>query len=240
MPLVALDGICKRYDVGEVQVHALREISLEISPGGSVAIMGPSGSGKSTLLGILGCLDTATSGSYSLAGEEVGRMTAAELAELRCRRFGFVFQNFNLLPRLTALENVELPLAYSRQRSARRRARAAQMLDRVGLSDRLSHFPSQLSGGQQQRVAIARALVNEPALILADEPTGALDSATGQEILGLLHEVNAGGTTVVVVTHDATVASTMRRRITLADGRIGSDYARDLGLDLAPLRLVAS
>ena len=240
MTLVVFEGIGKRYNVGDIAVHALRDVSLEISPGGSLAIMGPSGSGKSTLLGILGCLDTPTGGRYLLAGEEVGRMSPEQLAELRCRRFGFVFQNFSLLPRLTALENVELPLAYAWMKPRKRRARAAEVLDRVGLADRMSHYPSQLSGGQQQRVAIARALVNEPDMILADEPTGALDSATGQEILNLLDEVNADGTTVVIVTHDMQVASAQRRIITLADGQIGSDHARDFDVDHAPRRLVAS
>lgn len=224
MPIIRLDRISKRYNVGDVPVHALRNISLEIIAGDAVAIMGPSGSGKSTLLGILGCLDTPTDGSYLLLGEEVGGMSRPALAELRCSRFGFVFQNFNLLPRLTALENVELPLAYARFRPSARRSKAAAALERVGLSDRMSHYPSQLSGGQQQRVAIARALVNEPALILADEPTGALDTATGREILRLLDEVNAIGTTVIVVTHDRDVASGMRRTITLTDGRITANF----------------
>jgi putative ABC transport system ATP-binding protein len=238
MALVRFRGISKRYNVGDFAVHALREVSLEIEAGEAVAIMGPSGSGKSTLLGILGCLDSPTGGSYALGGDEVGRMSAAALADLRCRRFGFVFQNFNLLPRLNALENVELPLAYARQRPRVRRAKAADMLRLVGLGDRMAHFPSQLSGGQQQRVAIARALVNDPALILADEPTGALDTATGREILDLLHEVNAKGTTVVVVTHDASVANAMRRTITLADGRIKSDTADPFAAGTPPLRLV--
>jgi len=223
MPLIRLDRIGKCYGGGDAPVKALCDISLEIAPGDAVAIMGPSGSGKSTLLGILGCLDIPTSGSYLLLEEDVGNMSQSELAELRCRRFGFVFQSFNLLPRLTALENVELPLVYARQRPAFRRARAAAALRRVGLSDRMSHYPSQLSGGQQQRVAIARALVNEPDLILADEPTGALDTMTGREILSLLDEANAAGTTVVIVTHDRDIAETMRRTITLTDGRITSD-----------------
>ena len=240
MALVVFDRISKRYDVGDIAVNALRDISLEISLGSSLAIMGPSGSGKSTLLGILGCLDTPTSGRYLLAGEDVARMSPAGLAELRCRRFGFVFQNFNLLPRLTALENVEMPLAYAGQRQRARRFKATEMLKRVGLAERMTHYPSQLSGGQQQRVAIARALVNQPDLILADEPTGALDSATGQEILDLLDEVNAEGTTVVVVTHDKNVASAMRRTITLSDGCIGADTSRDPGSDLSVRRLIAS
>ncbi|WP_116288958.1 ABC transporter ATP-binding protein [Ensifer sp. LCM 4579] len=239
MALIRLDRIGKRYGVGDAPVEALREVSLEVVGGDSVAIMGPSGSGKSTLLGILGCLDIPTSGNYLLLGEEVGRMSRPELAELRCRRFGFVFQNFNLLPRLTALENVELPLAYARQRPALRRAKAAAALARVGLSDRMSHYPSQLSGGQQQRVAIARALVNEPDLILADEPTGALDTVTGREILRLLDEVNAGGTTVVVVTHDRDIAARMRRTITLTDGRVTSDSRAQVRINsTSPVRAV--
>ncbi|MCA1490578.1 ABC transporter ATP-binding protein [Ensifer sp. NBAIM29] len=223
MPLIRLDRIGRCYGGSDAPVQALSDVSLEIVAGDSVAIMGPSGSGKSTLLGILGCLDTPSSGSYLLREEEVGRMSKPELAELRCRRFGFVFQNFNLLPRLTALENVELPLAYARQRPGLRRAKATTALRLVGLADRMSHYPNQLSGGQQQRVAIARALVNEPDLILADEPTGALDTMTGREILSLLDEVNAAGTTVVIVTHDRDIAETMRRTITLTDGRITSD-----------------
>ncbi|ASY66790.1 ABC transporter, ATP-binding protein (plasmid) [Sinorhizobium sojae CCBAU 05684] len=235
MPLVRLERISKRFDLGEVPVPALSDVSFELDAGSSVAIIGPSGSGKSTLLGILGCLDTPTSGSYRLAGEEVGGISPAELADLRCRRFGFVFQNFNLLPRLTALENVELPLAYARQAPTMRRAKAAEMLDRVGLSNRMSHYPSQLSGGQQQRVAIARALVNQPELILADEPTGALDTTTGHEILSLLNGANSDGTTVIVVTHDPKVAANMRRTISLSDGRIAGDTNRDLSAGRLPL-----
>ncbi|WP_324765383.1 ABC transporter ATP-binding protein (plasmid) [Sinorhizobium meliloti] len=223
MAIIRLDRISKRYGVGSMPVHALRNISLEISAGDSVAIMGASGSGKSTLLGLLGCLDTPTTGSYHLAGQEVGVMPKQALAQTRCRRIGFVFQSFNLLPRSTAIENVELPLVYAGLRPSARRALAMAALERVGLTDRTLHYPNQLSGGQQQRVAIARALVNEPDLILADEPTGALDSATGREILQLLHQVNALGTTVIVVTHDRNVASGMRRTITLADGRITAD-----------------
>ncbi|MDX8437570.1 ABC transporter ATP-binding protein [Mesorhizobium abyssinicae] len=223
MSLATLRGIGKQYDMGENPVHAIREISMNIDAGEAVAIVGPSGSGKSTLLGILGCLDPATRGTYRLADQDVGAMSRAELAEFRCRRIGFVFQNFNLLPKLTALENVELPLAYAGLKSSLRGERARAILDRVGLADRRSHFPNQLSGGQQQRVAIARALVNEPDLVLADEPTGALDTATGREILSILQDVNADGTTVMIVTHDLNVAATMRRTIALADGRIRSD-----------------
>jgi putative ABC transport system ATP-binding protein len=235
--LITLNGICKRYDLGDVPVHALSNVSLTVAEGEAVAIMGPSGSGKSTLLGILGCLDSPTAGSYTLAGEEVGRLSRAELAAVRCRRIGFVFQGFNLLPRLNALENVELPLAYAGVRSRDRRRKAAESLARLGLGERLNHRPSQLSGGQQQRVAIARALVNDPDLILADEPTGALDTATGQEILDLLNEINSRGTALVIVTHDAAVADRMRRTIALADGRVRSDSSIDGAREHAQLRL---
>ena len=227
MSLILLEGIGKRYHLGEVAVDALRDVSLEIAAGEAVAIMGPSGSGKSTLLGVLGCLDAPTMGSYRLGGEEVGKLSTAEIAAVRCKRIGFVFQGFNLLPRLNAIENVELPLAYADVPRRTRRDLAAAVLKRVGLGDRMKHLPSQLSGGQQQRVAIARALVNAPSLILADEPTGALDSATGREILQILNEINAAGrTALVIVTHDPGVADTMRRRIVLKDGRIHSDTVR--------------
>ncbi|GLQ55265.1 ABC transporter ATP-binding protein [Devosia nitrariae] len=223
MALIALEGIGKRYDLGEVAIDALRDVSLTIDEGEAVAIMGPSGSGKSTLLAILGCLDPPTIGSYRLGGDEVGKMSAAALAAIRCRRIGFVFQGFNLLPRLTAIENVELPLAYAGLPPRKRREKAAATLERLGLSERMNHLPNQLSGGQQQRVAIARSLVNDPDLILADEPTGALDTRTGNEILEVLEGINAGGTALVVVTHDVSVADRLRRRIALKDGRVGKD-----------------
>jgi putative ABC transport system ATP-binding protein len=226
MSLLALSGIGRSYQLGETTVNAVHGVSLEVDGGESVAVIGPSGSGKSTLLGILGCLDLPSVGSYHLAGQDVGRMSRSDLAALRCRRIGFVFQNFNLLPRLTALENVQLPLAYAGHRAAQSRARASEMLGRVGLSDRTSHYPTQLSGGQQQRVAIARALVNCPDVLLADEPTGALDTATGAEILGILEQINAEGTTVMIVTHDINVAATMKRTITLGDGEIISDRTK--------------
>ena len=237
MTLIALDGIGKRYDLGDVPVHALSGVSLTIAAGEAVAIMGPSGSGKSTLLGILGCLDSPTAGTYALAGEDVGALSRAQLAAVRCRRIGFVFQGFNLLPRLNALENVELPLAYAGVRSRERRRKATAALARLGLGERLNHLPSQLSGGQQQRVAIARALVNDPDLILADEPTGALDTTTGQEILDLLNEINAGGTALVVVTHDAAVADRMRRTIALSDGRVRSNSSIHGAQEHAQLKL---
>jgi putative ABC transport system ATP-binding protein len=225
MPLIDLRGVGKRYDLGEVAVDALRDVSLTIEAGEAVAVMGPSGSGKSTLLGILGALDAPTVGSYRLGGEDLSGMSNTELAAVRCRRIGFVFQGFNLLPRLTAIENVELPLAYAGEAPRQRRAKAADMLERVGLADRMRHRPSQLSGGQQQRVAIARALVNTPDLILADEPTGALDSATGAEILDLLLEFNREDKALCVVTHDPAIAGMMRRVISLRDGRIEADRA---------------
>ncbi|MDP2120088.1 MAG: ABC transporter ATP-binding protein [Hoeflea sp.] len=223
MNLVELKGVGRRYDMGDVAVHALKDVNLVIERGESVAIMGPSGSGKSTLLGILGCLDPPTTGIYRLAGEDTGGKRPAQLADLRCRRIGFVFQSFNLLVRLTAVENVELPLAYAGMAPSERRKQALSVLGLVGLADRVSHFPNQLSGGQQQRVAIARSLVNNPDMLLADEPTGALDTATGREILAMLNAVNKRGTAVVVVTHDPTVAANMRRTIALADGVIRSD-----------------
>tara|TARA_R100000935_G_scaffold22516_1_gene41431 strand:- start:1666 stop:2385 length:720 start_codon:yes stop_codon:yes gene_type:complete len=226
MSLLVLNGIGRSYALGETTVHAVREVSLQVDAGESVAVIGPSGSGKSTLLGILGCLDLPSTGNYHLAGQDVGKMSRAELAALRCRRIGFVFQNFNLLPRLTALENVQLPLAYAGHRASQSRDRALEMLGRVGLSDRTAHYPPQLSGGQQQRVAIARALVNRPDVLLADEPTGALDTATGAEILAILEEINAEGTTVMIVSHDTKVAATMKRTITLGDGHVVSDRAR--------------
>jgi len=223
MPLIELKGVGKRYDLGEVAVDAISSVTIEIEAGEAVAIMGPSGSGKSTLLGILGALDAPTMGNYRLGGHDVGKMSNAELAALRCQRIGFVFQGFNLLPRLTAVENVELPLAYAEEAPRQRRAKAAEMLERVGLADRMRHLPSQLSGGQQQRVAIARALVNTPDLILADEPTGALDSATGAETLALLLEFNREGKALIVVTHDPAVAGMMRRVIALRDGCVEAD-----------------
>jgi len=204
-------------------VHALRGVSLDIEAGDFVAIMGASGSGKSTLMNILGCLDHPSSGIYRLAGEEVQTMAADQLASIRNRRIGFVFQQFNLLPRTSALENVELPLVYAGVKAAARRTRALAALQTVGLGERWQHTPSELSGGQQQRVAIARALVNQPQLILADEPTGALDSRTSADIMQLLYDLNRQGMTVVIVTHEADIAAWARRRLVFRDGAIIED-----------------
>jgi ABC-type lipoprotein export system ATPase subunit len=232
--LIQARNICKTYwmgtpaqhRTGEGQtVHALRDVSLEIASGDFVAIMGASGSGKSTLMNILGCLDLPSSGTYHLAGEAVEGMEPDQLASVRNRRIGFVFQQFNLLPRTSALENVELPMVYSGVKAAARRERAVQALQRVGLGERMGHTPAELSGGQQQRVAIARALVNQPQLILADEPTGALDSQTSEDIMRLLTELNRQGMTVVLVTHEADIAGWARRKLVFKDGHIVQDIA---------------
>ncbi len=217
-----LRDVSKVYEAGQT-VHALRSVNLEIAAGEFVAIMGPSGSGKSTLMNILGCLDTPSSGSYLLDGVPVQTRDADALAALRNRRMGFVFQQFNLLPRTSALENVELPLLYAGVGQPERSRRALAALQRVGLAERGSHTPAQLSGGQQQRVAIARALVNEPALILADEPTGALDSETSAEVMQLLDALNRQGITVILVTHEADMAAWARRRLLFKDGRLVAD-----------------
>jgi putative ABC transport system ATP-binding protein len=225
LPLIELNDVWKIYDLGEVQVEALRAATLTIDQGEYVALMGPSGSGKSTLMNTLGCLDRPTRGSYRLAGEEVATMSRDERARIRNQRLGFVFQNFNLLARTSALENVELPLLYSRGISAReRRRRAIDKLTLVGLADRMDHHPSQLSGGQQQRVAIARALVNEPAILMGDEPTGNLDSRTSRDVIGLFRDLNEQqGITVILVTHDQDVAKNARRTVVLRDGRVVAD-----------------
>ena len=234
LPLIVLRDVSKVYAAGQT-VHALRSVNLEIAAGEFVAIMGASGSGKSTLMNILGCLDTPTSGSYLLDGVPVQDRDPDALAALRNRRMGFVFQQFNLMPRTSALENVELPLLYAGVRQPERSRRALAALQRVGLADRSSHSPAQLSGGQQQRVAIARALVNEPALILADEPTGALDSETSAEVMQLLDTLNRQGITVILVTHEADMAAWARRRLLFKDGRLVADENNWKNRDLTPI-----
>jgi putative ABC transport system ATP-binding protein len=223
--LIELAGVHKRYRSGSLAVAALRGITLSIAAGEYVAVMGPSGSGKSTLMHILGCLDVPTQGRYQLAGEDVGAMPEEQLADIRNRRIGFVFQQFNLLASMPAWRNVELPLSYSGTGRAERRERAVAALGRVGLDDRIQHRPGELSGGEQQRVAVARALVTEPDLLLADEPTGNLDSASTAEILTLLGELHAAGRTIVVITHEADVARRAQRTVRMLDGLVSGDTA---------------
>ncbi|NOZ95057.1 MAG: ABC transporter ATP-binding protein [Acidobacteria bacterium] len=218
--MIEMRGIQKVYDTGKIQVEALRGIDLTVERGEFVAVVGPSGSGKSTLLNLLGCLDTPTEGKYLLAGEPVAGMDRDGLAEVRNRRVGFVFQNFNLLPQLSALENVEMPMLFGGVPSRQRRERARKLLEQVGLGDRVEHKPTELSGGQMQRVAVARALAMEPDLILADEPTGNLDTASGSDVLSLLTELWRGGATLVVVTHDTALAERAPRIVEMRDGRI--------------------
>ena len=221
--MIQIEDLTKTYVMGEETVIALDRVSLSINRGESIAIIGPSGSGKSTLMNLLGGLDRPSGGRYRFEGEEVARFSDDQLADFRNRRIGFVFQSFQLLPRLSALQNVELPMIYAGQPPRNRRDRAAELLERVGLGARMGHRPNQLSGGQQQRVAIARSLANQPDLLLADEPTGALDSATGVEVLALFQKLNAEGLTVVLVTHDRGVADAARRRIAVRDGRVTED-----------------
>jgi len=222
-PIIRMESVHKYYALDGVRVHALRGIDLNVMPGEFVAIMGPSGSGKSTLMNIIGCLDVPDSGGYWLSGDDVTRMNVDELAGLRNRALGFVFQGFNLLARTSAVENVEVPLLYAGVGRVQRRARARELLQRVGLGERLNHTPNQLSGGQQQRVALARALVNRPALLLADEPTGNLDSATSVEILDLLTELNQkDGVTVLMITHEPDIATRAQRKLVLRDGKLES------------------
>jgi putative ABC transport system ATP-binding protein len=231
MALIEARSLVKTYRMGDQVVQALNDVSLDIGEGEFVAIMGASGSGKSTLMNILGCLDRPTSGTLRLAGEEVESLDGDALASIRNRRIGFVFQQFNLLPRTSAVDNVELPMVYAGIKPAERRTRALAALQRVGLGDRAAHTPAELSGGQQQRVAIARALVNQPSLILADEPTGALDTQTSEDIMRLLSALNAQGMSIVMVTHEADIALWARRRIVFRDGHIVEDRLQPSRVD---------
>jgi putative ABC transport system ATP-binding protein len=229
MSLIETKELWKTYQMGTEEVHALRGVSIQIERGEYVAIMGPSGSGKSTLMNLIGCLDTPSKGSYLLNGKQVSQMNDDELARIRNEEIGFVFQTFNLLPRATALHNVELPLIYAGMSSKTRLERANDALDKVELSDRKTHRPNQLSGGQRQRVAIARALVNNPSILLADEPTGNLDSKTGVEIMSLFARLHEGGNTIILVTHEADVAAHAHRIISIRDGQIEKDVASSHG-----------
>jgi putative ABC transport system ATP-binding protein len=225
-PMIELTDVVKIYGSGDIEVTALDHINLQIAPGEFMAIMGPSGSGKSTLMNILGCLDRTTSGRYVLAGEDVSNLNKAQLAMIRNRRLGFIFQSYNLLPRTTAVENVMLPLMYDRRdhrSTSEKHKMALEALELVGLADRAHHMPNQLSGGQQQRVAIARALINQPSLVMADEPTGNLDTHSSLEIMGLLADLNKQGRTIVMVTHDPDIAHYTKRIVHIRDGKIESD-----------------
>ena len=223
MTLIDIKNVKKIYDLGAEKIHALDGVSLKIERGEYIAIMGPSGSGKSTIMNILGCLDTPTSGSYYFEDEEVSEMDDNQLAGIRNEKIGFVFQTFNLLPRISSLQNVELPLIYGGVSLESRRERAKLVLERVGLGDRMNHKPNELSGGQRQRVAVARALANEPSIILADEPTGNLDSKTGEEIMVLFNQIHDAGNTIILVTHEEYIAENAHRIIRLHDGKIASD-----------------
>ncbi|RYD76435.1 MAG: ABC transporter ATP-binding protein, partial [Sphingobacteriales bacterium] len=223
-PLITIKEIGRKYVIGSEVIHALKSVSLDINKGEFVALMGPSGSGKSTLMNILGCLDTPSSGTYILNGTDVSHMTDDALAEVRNQEIGFVFQTFNLLPRSTSLDNVALPLIYAGNSKKDRDARAAKALENVGLGNRMDHKPNELSGGQRQRVAVARALINDPSIILADEPTGNLDTKTSIEIMGLLEEIHSKGNTIILVTHEEDIAQHAHRIVRMRDGLIENDY----------------
>jgi putative ABC transport system ATP-binding protein len=235
-PLLALERVVKSYGSDDVAVHALRGVSFAVDRGDFVAIIGRSGSGKSTLMNVLGCLDVPTSGRYLVAGLDVAQLDEVELAYIRNRKIGFVFQSYNLVPRTTALRNVELPLVYARVPAAERRRRALDALEAVGLANRVDHVPAKLSGGQQQRAAIARAIVSEPAIVLADEPTGNLDVASTAEVMQIFSRLNADGRTVVLITHEEDVASHAKRVLELVDGRVASDV-RSVPVEALPPRL---
>jgi putative ABC transport system ATP-binding protein len=226
--IIRIRELSREYRMGEERILALRDVSLDIERNEYLAIMGPSGSGKSTMMNLLGCLDTPSGGEYWLNGQEVSRLSDDELARVRNREIGFVFQTFNLLPRASALHNVELPLVYAGARARDRRERAAAALERVGLGQRMHHRPNELSGGQRQRVAIARALVNQPSILLADEPTGNLDSVTSEEIMAVFADLHATGQTVIMVTHEADIARHAQRVVELRDGRVASDRKQEL------------
>lgn len=226
-PLIEMRGIRKVYDTGKIQVEALRGIDLDVVDRELVAIVGPSGSGKSTLMNLIGCLDTPTDGAYRLRGHEVAGMSREQLAEVRNRRIGFIFQNFNLLPQITAFENVEMPMLFGRVGKRRRREKVEELFERVGLADRMDHKPTELSGGQMQRVAVARALAMDPDLVLADEPTGNLDSTSGGDIMELFQELWEQGTTMVIITHDKALADRTPRQVEIQDGLIVLDTSRD-------------
>ena len=225
--ILSMRGIVKQYHMGDEIQTVLRGIDLDVKQGEFVAVLGPSGSGKSTLMNIIGCLDTPNEGTYTLHGRDVQGLDESELAQVRSREIGFVFQSFQLLARLDALQNVELPLIYHGMPASERPARARQMLERVGLADKLHHYPNQLSGGQQQRVAIARALANNPTILLADEPTGALDQQTGCQVMGLFHDLNEEGHTIIMITHDIAIARHARRIVRILDGMLTEGVAED-------------
>jgi putative ABC transport system ATP-binding protein len=238
MPVIDVAGLAKSYTMGETTVHALRGMTLQVHEGELVAVMGPSGSGKSTFMNLIGCLDRPASGSYRLDGVEVSHMSPDELADVRNRKIGFVFQGFNLLPRATALANVQLPLVYANVPAGERQERAMRALKAVGLGERAHHRPSELSGGQQQRVAIARALVNNPAIILADEPTGNLDSRTSIEVMAILQELNSTGITIILVTHETDIAAYATRRVVFRDGMLVADEKVEERRDAAAMLAV--